>query len=394
MSDVAEDLARIYKDLLRPTAAARIRVAVLVLFLSILCNSGCAFFNDEGESDIIIAVNLSDRIDPIFVFAVIADPHIPDSRMFPPQDDYRYLKAMSVAEDLLEVHVQDINSHSQDVDFTLVLGDISDKGKAWELNRAAAILNELDAPYYPVVGNHDNFQDDNKQAWKDAFGRDSTSYIFIWEGFKFIVIDPTLDPYDPPDHTVRFDEDLRDWVRSELEDDPEMPTFLVGHYPLLNRCWSAEFRVFERVGQTCLAAEDDHITEDPPVSERGYPDPEHLNYYRVYQGGRELREVLEDYGNVIASLNGHVHANRAEEHNGITYIDVAATLVGSPCIRYFYVYSNRVEVDFEYISDGSLLSHVRSLCPNCLRCSYPDRVCGFIGGRLEDRRFTVWVGQR
>jgi predicted phosphodiesterase len=309
--------------------------------------------------------------------------------MFPTQDDYGYLKAMSVAEDLLEVCVQDINSHYQEVDFTLVLGDISDEGKSWELERAAVILGGLDAPYYPVVGNHDNFQDDNKQAWKDAFGRDSTSYVVTWEGFKFIVIDPTLDPYDPPDHMVRFDEDLREWVRGELEEDPEMPTFLVGHYPLLNRCWTAAFRVFNRVGRTCLSAEDGHFAEDTPSSPRGYPDPEYLNYYRVYPGGRELREVLEDHPNVIASLNGHVHANRAEEYKGITYIDVAATLVGRPCVRYFYVYPDRVEADFEYISDTDLFDHVSGMCPYCLRCTYPNSVCGFIDGRLEDKRFTI-----
>ena len=328
--------------------------------------------------------------EPLFVFAVLADTHIPDSRGFPASDDYLHLKALSIAEAILSNCVSDINSHRPQVDFTIVLGDISDTGDPWELQRAAEILGRLEAPYYPVVGNHDNFQDDNKQAWKDAFGYDSTQYVFSYGGFNFIVIDATLDPFDPPDRMVHFDEGVRAFVRSVLEREPGVPTILFNHYPLLNRCWDAAFRVYQEAGLNCLGARAEAISDDPEPERRGYPPLPGEPYYRAYEGGRELRAILAGCGNVVAAVNGHVHANRRQELDGVTYIDIGATVVGKPSVRYFYVYDHSIDVDFEYISNDTLLSHVERLCPQCRRCTHPNQVCSFINGDLESRRFRIY----
>jgi predicted phosphodiesterase len=367
--------------------SARILLAA-VLGLAIL--PACAPTPDFTEPATLRSGKGYPASEPLFVFAVLADCHIPDSRVNPPGDDYAHLKALSIAQDLLANCVEDINNHVPPVDFTLVLGDMSDQGKAWELERAAQILGDLDAPYYPVVGNHDNFQDDDKRAWKNAFGYDSTTYTFEYGGFNFIVIDPTLDPYDPPDHVVLFDEGLRDYVRSILDREPLKPTFLINHYPLLNRCWDSMFRVYEEAGGNCLDREERLISEDTPPERRGYPGGTEAAYYRCYEGGAELRSILETHGNVVAAISGHVHANRMQVVNGITYIDVGATLVGKPSVRYFYVYDRRIEVDFEYISNDTLRNHVEGMCPRCRECSHPNQVCRFINGDLEDRRFTVF----
>jgi hypothetical protein len=327
--------------------------------------------------------------EPLFVFAVLADTHIPDSRLFPPSDDLVHLKALSIAEALLANCVEDINNHVPRVGFTVVLGDMSDKGGAWELQRAAEILAGLDAPYYPLVGNHDNFQDDNKQAWRDAFGYDSTHYMFRYGGFNFIVIDPTLDPFDPPDRMVCFDEATRDFVRSTLDREPAVPTILFNHYPLINRCWDASFRVYQEAGLNCLGVRPKAVTEDAEPERRGFPPLQDEPYYRVYEGGQELRAILESHGNVVAAMNGHVHANRRQELNGVTYIDIGATLVGKPSVRYFYVYDHWMASDFEYISNDTLLSHVQAMCPRCRVCTHPNQVCSFINGDLDSRRFTI-----
>jgi hypothetical protein len=112
-------------------------------------------------------------------------------------------------------------------------------------------------------------------------------------------------------------------------------------------------------------------------------------HYAEYRGMPELRQVLEDAGNVVAVVNGHVHANRVEEHNGIYYVDVGATLVGPPSIRYFYVYPDRIEVTYAYISDQNLLNHVTGLCPGCCCCFNKDQVCAFIDGQESDKRFVI-----
>ncbi len=362
---------------------------LLAVSLALILVQACAPTPDRVGPGGIRGIASYEYSEPLFVFAVLADTHVPDSRGSPPGDDYLHLKALSIAEALLANCVEDINSHYPRVDFTMVLGDLSDAGKAWELQRAAEILADLDAPYYPVVGNHDNFQDDNKRAWKEAFGYDSTNYMFRYGGFNFIVIDPTLDPFEPPDRMVLFDEHTRAYVRGILDAEPQTPTFLFNHYPLLNRCWDATFRVYQAAGLNCLASRAESISDDAAQGPGGYPSMLDIPYYRVYEGGRELRAVLEHHGDVVAAINGHVHANRMEVLNGITYIDIAATLVGKPSVRYFYVYDHRVEVDFEYISNDTLLSHVQSMCPRCRRCTHPNQVCRFINGDLDSRRFTL-----
>jgi calcineurin-like phosphoesterase family protein len=378
-----------YGRMLGGGLSGRHRPILLAMSLALALLPACSPTPDRTGSRGIQGVSCYDYGEPLFAFAVLADTHIPDSRTFPPGDDYTHLKALSIAEALLANCVEDINNHYYPVDFTVVLGDISDAGDAWSLQRAASILAELDQPCYPVVGNHDNFQDDDKQAWRDAFGRDSTTYMFRYGGFNFIVIDATLDPFDPPDRMVLFDQALREYVRGILDAEPETPTILFNHYPLLNRCWDSSFRIYQEAGLNCLASNAQSMSEDPAPEPRGYPPLLEEPYYRVYEGGAELRSILEDHGNVVAAVNGHVHANRREILNGMTYVDIGATLVGRPSVRYFYVYDHHIEVDFEYISNDTLSAHVQRMCPRCRQCTHPNQVCRFINGDLDSRRFTI-----
>jgi predicted phosphodiesterase len=290
--------------------------------------------------------------DCLFSFAAIADSHI---RIIT-SDDFRYLKAQSISRELLANFVRDIKHHIPPVDFAVHLGDITETGTAQEFSWASLILDSLTCPLYPVVGNHDNFQGDSKQNWLDFAGLDSTHYSFDYFGINFIVIDCTLPRYIPP--YVHCDALVRARVARELALKPHMPAIILSHYNMWERPWNAEFDTTES--------------------------------YAEYMGVPWLREVLEDAGNVIAVINGHVHANRAEVHNGIHYLDVNATLTGRPSIRYFYVYRDRIEVDYEYISDQSLFNHVQDLCPWCVFCFDPDSVCAFIDGAETDKRFTIY----
>lgn len=290
--------------------------------------------------------------DHLFAFAVIADSHI----RVVTSDDYRYLKAESISRELLAAFVRDINSHTPPMDFVVHLGDVTDGGTLQEFTWARAIMDSLRCPLYPVVGNHDNAQSDHKQNWKDFAGLDSTHYSFDYFGINFIVIDCTMQPYIHP--YVACDHIVRGKVSRDLALKPLMPTIILTHYNMWERHWNAGFDTTESYGE--------------------------------YVGVPLLRNLLEDAGNVIAVINGHVHANRAEVHNDIYYMDVNATLVGKPSIRYFYVYHNRIEVDYAYISDEGLLNHVQSLCPWCVFCFDPDSVCAFIDGAESDKRFTIY----
>jgi len=289
-----------------------------------------------------------------FVFATIADSHLRDGGA----PDIRYLKAMDRCRDVLSAYVRDINAHVPPVDFAVHLGDLTDLGATREFEMAREIMDSLSCPLYPVLGNHDNFKSDRKAGWLGFARRDSATYAFDIEGFHFVVIDCTLNPYQPP--YVNCDSTLRVWVAENLSANSSKPTIVLSHYNMWQRHWNAMF-------DTTL-------------------------HYAEYRGMPEMRGVLENAGNVVAVINGHVHANRVERHNGIYYVDIGATLVGPPSIRYFYVYPDRIDVDFEYLSDQSLYNHITDLCDECCCCFSPEEVCGFIDGTEADKRFAIPLG--
>jgi hypothetical protein len=174
-------------------------------------------------------------------------------------------------------------------------------------------------------------------------------------GYHFVVIDCTLDPYEPP--YVNCGRDMRNWVAGDLARHAASPTIVFGHYNMWERPWNAWF-------------------EQKPG-------------YAEYAGMGALRNVMENAGNVLASISGHVHANRVEVHNGIHYLDIGATLVGPPSIRYFCVTPDRVISTYEYLSDQVLFDHVVGLCPRCIKCFDPDEVCSFIDGAESDKAFSI-----
>jgi len=206
-----------------------------------------------------------------------------------------------------------------------------------------------------VVGNHDNFESDGKAGWKAFSGMAQTNYSFNHLGYHFVVIDCTLDPYQYP--YVDCDSTLRAWVAADLAANPGSPTVVFSHFNMWRRPWNPMF-------DTTLV-------------------------YAEYRGMPELRSVLENAGNVVAVVNGHVHANRVEVHNCIYYIDVAATLVGPPSIRYFHVHPDRIEVTYEYLRNRELAEYVASICPMCCCCFNPFEVCDFVDGTHSDKQFTI-----
>ena len=147
---------------------------------------------------------------------------------------------------------------------------------------------------------------------------------------------------------VNADGDLREWVRRDLARNGERPAIVFSHYNMWERSWNSQFDT--------------------------------TRHYQEYDGMSDLRKVLEEAGNVVAVINGHVHANRVEVHDGIYYIDVGATLVGRPSVRYFSVYPDRIEADFAYISDGELLDYVAEVSRECTNCFDREKVADFADG--------------
>jgi len=339
---------------------ALVALVYAVCMLTIWVSPGCALTRTESattaetpasEGAHLAAAESVPPGTPLFVFAAVGDPHIAVNGTF----DHKYIKAGDKGPQLLATFVRDINAHSPHVDFVVLLGDVTDKGSGSEFALARKIVDSLTCPLYPLVGNHDNFESDNKQGWKGFAHRDSTDYTFDVKGFHFIGIDCTDNPYTPG--AVGCDSTLRLWVAKDLERNPEKPTFILSHYNMWERFWNSQFDT--------------------------------TRHYAEYRGMKDLRQVLERAGNVVAVVNGHVHANRVEQHNGIYYIDVGATLVGRPSIRYFYVFPDRVEVTYAYVSDVALLDYVVQVGTGCLYCFNSKAVVDYADGKVSDKQFTI-----
>ena len=129
-------------------------------------------FEENGEYQIILTAIDNDsatsststtiKVEPFF-FAIITDLHIgwgiPDYNgegfeeyPFPSHDaqDYYISKRLEMAVDWINNHYKENN-----IKFVVVLGDISDTAEYSEFLKAREILNKLEIPYVPILGNHD-----------------------------------------------------------------------------------------------------------------------------------------------------------------------------------------------------------------------------------------------
>lgn len=187
-----------------------------------------------------------------FKFAVITDTHI--------------VPTNNKAEEDLAKCVQTINQ-MDDLDFVLVLGDISGEGDKASLQKAKNILDQLNKKYYALSGNHETkWSTSGATAFAEVFG--SERFNFEHKGFKFLgfasgPIIRMMDGHISPD-------DLN-WIKEELDKNPSQKAIVCTHYPLL---------------------------------------PQDLdNWY-------ELTDVLRQY-DVRAVLNGHYHSNKQMKYDDI-----------------------------------------------------------------------------
>lgn len=133
------------------------------------------------------------------------------------------------AEEDLNQSVNDINS-IDDLNFTIISGDITATGTQKELLLAKSILDRLKKPYFIIPGNHDTkWSESGCTDFKKLWGNDR--FVFEKDGFLFIGLHqgPRMrmaDGFFAP-------EDLR-WFDSlfKSESDSTKPLIFITHYPL------------------------------------------------------------------------------------------------------------------------------------------------------------------
>ena len=106
---------------------------------------------------------------------------------------------------------------NKDIDFTLVMGDLTDRGLQQEFDWFRDVINRFNKPVLTVVGNHDGLSH-GEDIYRRMFG--SLNYSFIYKDIKFVAWNNNPFEFGPPD---------LDWLREEIESHSRVVVF--AHQP-------------------------------------------------------------------------------------------------------------------------------------------------------------------
>lgn len=198
-------------------------------------------------------------------------------------------------QDLMQ-SVRQINE-TEGIDFVLVTGDITEEGDRASMQQVKSCLDHLKMDYHVVMGNHETkWSDSGCTAFGDIFGYERFS--FMHKGFRFIGFNSGPLMRMAYGHVVPQD---ITWMKEQMESDPEVPVFIVTHYPLLE----------------------------------GDVD----NWY-------EVTDAIRPY-NVRLCIGGHYHKNLELRYDGIPAVLVRSNLrddVGTPGYALYEVTADSVNV--------------------------------------------------
>lgn len=119
------------------------------------------FFDFEGDKFDVDSEVLNPE-DPVsdlpFSFAIITDLHVGEGYNDYGEEGYEDQGGVDyeITRKLIEA-IEKINSRKEayNIKFVAVLGDITDSGERSEFEKARELLEQLEVPYVPVIGNHD-----------------------------------------------------------------------------------------------------------------------------------------------------------------------------------------------------------------------------------------------
>lgn len=177
-----------------------------------------------------------------------------------------HLNSFAYAEDDLRQSIEDINANPA-VDFTILSGDVTEFGDTKEFLLLQEILEGFRKPYLLLSGNHDvNWSENGCTMFNKIF--QASHFCYDWQGVRFIGCGAGPSLRMGPPHIPR--EEIL-WLDSIVRATPkELPVIFVNHFPL-NRDLS--------------------------------------NWY-------EVTDILKTR-NVLVTLAGHLHTNRAYDAEGI-----------------------------------------------------------------------------
>lgn len=174
----------------------------------------------QSSAAALLAANLwpgrlfaADKETSDFTFAILNDLHYVDA------DCGHYFEKV----------VQQVKATPGGIELALLVGDITDHGKADAENNQKAIFDQLGVPYHVIPGNHDWMTDDDRSGYEAAFPK-QTNYALDHRGWQIIALDST-DGTKYKD-TVVHDPTLQ-WLDDNLSKlDKSRPTIVFTHFPM------------------------------------------------------------------------------------------------------------------------------------------------------------------
>jgi Icc protein len=205
----------------------------------------------------------------------------------------------------------------------LLSGDLADNATGAEYEQLKALLEPIDAPLYPLAGNHDD-----RGALRRAFDLPGVDDEFVQYAadlgpMRLVVLDSTV----PGEDRGELDSGRLDWLEAELAAAPEVPTLVALHHPPV----VIGIPVWDEIG---LSAADQHA----------------------------LGKVLERHPQVRRLVAGHNHRTITGELSGRPVLAVPSTYLQA---RLDFGL-DRIEMTAEpagfalhTLLDGEVLSHVQ-----------------------------------
>lgn len=194
-------------------------------------------------------------------------------------------------EDLLRCIVC-INA-TDNLDFVLITGDITDEGDAKTMQKAKSCFDLLKVPYYIIPGNHETkWSESGCTAFAALFGYER--YGFVHKGVQFLGFNTGPLMRMAYGHVVP--QDLL-WLKESLDSNKHLPTIIVTHYPLLPNDVDNWYQVTELLSRydvrLCIGG---HYHQYRNLSYDGIPGILMRSSYRDKEGktGYGIYEVSKD----------------------------------------------------------------------------------------------------
>ncbi len=251
----------------------------------------------------------------IFSFVQITDTHClkvdkkserPPSKAFFRIGGYKFHWKDSVNSlPILQSTIEYINSDVKP-NFVIHTGDISDRGDLSNLKMAKVLLDRLNCPYYPVMGDHDlggySYSNFNRSDCNYIKVLGQRCYSFNYQDWHIIIL------------SIYPDDEELNWLKKDLSENAEKPIIFATHRLVIAdrfSLWLAK---------------------------------KYLGVELLMPRAEEVVTILKDCQNVKMVLSGHCHSNFRWKRYGITFISTAALSEVPHQFRLFRVYRDRITI--------------------------------------------------